>query len=111
MSIFVNDKERIFYEKLLAQYHASEKLQQEMLIPLQISVSADVESAEDAWIGYLQAMGYDIENFGSRMYLVRAVPAFAGPQEAEQFLRQNVALGCVLNLAQGFQCVVPDVLS
>ncbi|MBQ6370173.1 MAG: DNA mismatch repair endonuclease MutL [Firmicutes bacterium] len=80
--------ERIFYEKLLAQYHASEKLQQEMLIPLQISVSADVESAEDAWIGYLQAMGYDIENFGSRMYLVRAVPAFAGPQEAEQFLRQ-----------------------
>ena len=88
--------ERVFYEKLLAQYHSSDKLQQEMLIPLQISVSADVESAEDSWIGYLRDMGYDIENFGSRMYIVRAVPAFAGPEETERFLRQML-----LELEQG----------
>ena len=88
--------ERVFYEKLLAQYHSSDNLQQEMLIPLQISVSADVESAEDSWIGYLRDMGYDIENFGSRMYIVRAVPAFADPEETEQFLRQML-----LELEQG----------
>ncbi|MBQ9016433.1 MAG: DNA mismatch repair endonuclease MutL [Firmicutes bacterium] len=80
--------ERVFYERLLAQYHSSEKLQQEMLIPLQISVSAEVESAEESWIGYLRAMGYDIENFGGRVYLVRAVPAFGDPKESEAFLRQ-----------------------
>ena len=88
--------ERIFYEKLLAQYHSRDKLQQEMLIPLQLSVSADVEAAEDTWIGYLRDMGYDIENFGSRMYIVRAVPAFGAPDEAERFLRQML-----LELEQG----------
>ncbi|MBQ9060023.1 MAG: DNA mismatch repair endonuclease MutL [Firmicutes bacterium] len=88
--------ERIFYEKLLRQYHSSDKLQQEMLIPLQISVSADLESIEDSWIGYLRDMGYDIENFGGRMYIVRAVPAFADPEETERFLRQML-----LELEQG----------
>lgn len=80
--------ERVFYEKLLHQYHSEEKLQQEMLLPLQISVSAAVASAEEAWIGHLQKMGYDIEAFGNRTYIVRAMPAFAGAAEAEGFLRQ-----------------------
>ena len=80
--------ERVFYEKLLKQYRSQEKYQQEMLLPLQITVPADVENAEDLWIGYLREMGYDIENFGNRMYLVRALPAFARPEEAEGFLRQ-----------------------
>lgn len=80
--------ERVFYEKLLKQYHSEEKLQQEMLLPLQISVSAAVASAEEAWIGHLQKMGYDIEAFGNRTYIVRAMPAFAGAAEAEGFLRQ-----------------------
>ncbi len=80
--------ERVFYEKLLKQYHSEEKLQQEMLLPLQISVSAAVASAEEAWIGHLRKMGYDIEAFGNRTYIVRAMPAFADAAEAEGFLRQ-----------------------
>ena len=80
--------ERIFYEKLLRQYHDSDKYRQEMLLPIQISVSAQVENAEDLWIGYLRDMGYDIENFGSRTYIVRAMPAFGDPAECEAFLRQ-----------------------
>ncbi len=79
--------ERVFYERLLLQYHSEEKLSQQLLIPLQISVSAEVEYAEDAWIGHLRQMGYDIENFGARMYIVRALPAFAKEGEGERFLR------------------------
>ncbi len=79
--------ERIFYEQLLAQYHSSDKLSQQLLIPLQISVSAEVEHAEELWIGYLRDMGYDIECFGTRMYIVRAIPAFAREGDAERFLR------------------------
>lgn len=80
--------ERVFYERLLRQYHSGEKLSQQMLVPIQISVSADVEYAEDSWIGYLRDMGYDIENFGARTYIVRAMPAFAVPGEGEAFLRE-----------------------
>lgn len=80
--------ERVFYEKLLRQYHASEKYSQEMLLPLQVTVSAEVEHAEESWIGFLREMGYDIEFFGSRTYIVRAMPAFAEGSEGERFLRE-----------------------
>ena len=59
-----------------------------MLLPLQVTVSADAEQSEDLWLSQVQAMGYDIEYFGSRTYLVRSVPAFMAPAEAEIFLRQ-----------------------
>lgn len=80
--------ERVFYEHLLRQYRSREKLSQEMLLPIRISVSAELEACEDSWIGHLREMGYDIENFGVHTYLVRAVPAFAAAEEAEGFLRQ-----------------------
>ena len=80
--------ERVFYEMLLQQYHSQEKLQQTMLLPLQISVSAQTQQSEENWIGYLQEMGYDIENFGPRVYIVRSIPAFMDPAEGERFLRQ-----------------------
>ena len=80
--------ERVFYEMLLQQYHSQEKPQQTMLLPLQISVSAQTQQSEENWIGYLQEMGYDIENFGPRVYIVRSIPAFMDPAEGERFLRQ-----------------------
>ena len=80
--------ERIFYETFLNQYHSEEKYRQAALVPLQYSVSADVEAAEDEWIDQVRAMGYDIEYFGSRTYIVREVPAFMEGEEADRFLRQ-----------------------
>ncbi len=80
--------ERVFYERFLKQYHSADKIMQPMLIPLQYSVSADVEAAEEDWIGYVRDMGYEIEYFGSRTYLVRSIPAFMHEGESERFLRR-----------------------
>ncbi|MBQ6401617.1 MAG: DNA mismatch repair endonuclease MutL [Firmicutes bacterium] len=80
--------ERIYYERFLRQYREEEKVRQAMLVPLQFPVSADVEAAEEDWIDYVRRMGYDIENFGERVYLVREIPAFLAEGEAEEFLRQ-----------------------
>ncbi|MDO5491508.1 MAG: DNA mismatch repair endonuclease MutL [Bacillota bacterium] len=91
-SLFLIDQhaahERIYYEKFLRQYREEETLRQSMLVPLQFSVSADTEAAEEEWIGHVRRMGYDIENFGERVYLVREIPAFLAEGEAEEFLRQ-----------------------
>ena len=79
--------ERIFYEKLMAQYNAAEKLSQQMLMPLSFSVSSDVSATEEAWIDDVRAMGYDIEFFGNNTYIVREIPAFMEMSEAENFLK------------------------
>lgn len=79
--------ERVFYEKLMDQYNASEKFSQQMLMPLSLSVSSDVSATEDAWIDDVRAMGYDIEFFGNNTYIVREIPAFMEMGEAEDFLK------------------------
>ncbi len=79
--------ERIFYEKLLKQYMAEEKASQQLLVPLQFDVPADIVSSEDSWIENVRSMGYDIEFFGGNTYLVREIPAFMALAEAEDFLR------------------------
>jgi len=79
--------ERVFYEKLMAQYRSAEKVSQPMLMPLSFSVSSDVSATEDAWIEDVRAMGYDIEFFGNNTYIVREIPAFMEMIEAEEFLK------------------------
>ena len=78
--------ERVFYEKLMAQYAASDKLSQKMLVPLSFSVPSDVAQGEEMWIGQVRAMGYAIEFFGNNTYIVRDIPAFMELREAEDFL-------------------------
>lgn len=79
--------ERVFYEKLMSQYHSAEKASQPMLMPLSFSVSSDVSTTEEAWIEDVRAMGYDIEFFGNNTYIVREIPAFMEMNEAEDFLK------------------------
>ncbi len=79
--------ERVFYEKLMAQYRSAEKASQPMLMPLSFSVSSDVSATEDAWIEEVRAMGYDIDFFGNNTYIVREIPAFMEMIEAEDFLK------------------------
>lgn len=78
--------ERIFYEKLTTQYNNEEKSSQQLMLPLNFNVSADVAVDEDLWIKKLCSMGYDIENFGDKTYIVREIPAFMELGEAEAFL-------------------------
>ena len=78
--------ERVFYERLLAQYNAEEKNRQTLLMPLNFNVSAQVSTTEDIWLDKVSSMGYDIEFFGNNTYLVREIPAFMDLEEAENFL-------------------------
>lgn len=78
--------ERIMYEKLMKQYNAEEKLQQQLMMPLNFNVSADTVSAQENWINDVRAFGYDIELFGNSTYIVREIPAFMELAEAENFL-------------------------
>lgn len=78
--------ERVFYEKLMRQFKAEEKVSQQMLVPLSFSVASEVADSENSWIGQVRAMGYDIDFFGNNTYIVREIPAFMEMSEAEAFL-------------------------
>ncbi|MGI6211021.1 MAG: DNA mismatch repair endonuclease MutL [Anaerovoracaceae bacterium] len=78
--------ERIFYEKLVGNYMASQKLSQVILPPLVLDLPLTVSENEYDWICSLRDMGYAIEEFGPSTYIVKEIPTFMELSEAEKFI-------------------------
>lgn len=67
--------ERILYEEVLARGNSAGIVAQELLTPLSIEMPAEHATAIMECWEELRAMGFVIESFGGRDFLVRAVPA------------------------------------
>ncbi|HWQ42988.1 MAG TPA: DNA mismatch repair endonuclease MutL [Desulfosporosinus sp.] len=82
--------ERINYELLLAKLKAADKASQALLIPLPMEFTLQEEQVilEHLWI--LNEMGFILEQFGSRTYLLRGVPIQTGSFPADGLLRQFI---------------------
>lgn len=82
--------ERINYEHLLAKFKASDKSSQALLIPLPMEFTLQEEQVilEHLWI--LNEMGFILEQFGARTYLLRGVPVQTGLSQADSLLREFI---------------------
>lgn len=92
--------ERVFYEKLVGEYLAEEKVKQPILTPIIIEVPLAVKETEYDWLDALTEMGFSIENFGPNSYIIREIPTFMGISEAEEFAKvyvENISDGTNLN--------------
>ncbi|MEG1584798.1 MAG: DNA mismatch repair endonuclease MutL, partial [Anaerovorax sp.] len=78
--------ERIFYEELLENYNKEEKLSQQILLPMIIQVSLSVKNDGLNWLGFLNTIGFEIEEFGDKSYRVTAIPMFMELTEGDDFL-------------------------
>lgn len=78
--------ERITYEQLLDQYYNEEKLQQTILTPFVVNVSHALKNAAQDALDLIEKLGYQIEEFGPKAYIVKAVPLFMEFEEAKNFL-------------------------
>ena len=78
--------ERVLFEKLMRQYQDADKHCQSILTPLTLNVAYDVSEGGDNWSRILIRMGFSIEPFGPKTYIVKGIPAFMGVGEADQFL-------------------------
>ena len=78
--------ERVFFEQLMGQYKNSEKLQQTILTPFIINVSYAVKNDAFDWLDTLSGVGFDLEEFGPKAFLVKAVPMFMSFEEANTFI-------------------------
>ncbi|WP_298197195.1 DNA mismatch repair endonuclease MutL [Desulfosporosinus sp.] len=82
--------ERVNYERLLREFKQAEQSSQALLIPLPMEFTLQEEQVliENLWI--LNEMGFIIEQFGSRTYLLRGVPVQTGSFQADDLLRQFI---------------------
>ena len=87
--LFVFDQhaahERVFYEKFMKGYNDSSHSPQPLLTAFTINVSPDVYSMDREWLNDLIKMGYDIEDFGERTFIIRGIPPYMETGEAERF--------------------------
>ena len=90
-SLYIFDQhaahERIFYEKFMEGYNNSSHIPQPVLTPFTINVSADVYLSGRQDLDGLRRMGFDVEDFGDRTFMVRGVPEYMTLEEAEGFAR------------------------
>ena len=79
--------ERVFYERFMEAYRNGSHVPQPVLTPFTVNVSADVYNMERDWMQTVAGMGYDIEDFGGNSFVVRGIPAYMSPGEADLFIR------------------------
>lgn len=78
--------ERIFYEQLLMQYQKEEKLRQTILVPFVVNITYAAKNDSFNWLDFLGNIGYDIEEFGPKAYIVKGIPMFMELDGAKDFL-------------------------
>jgi len=78
--------ERVFYEKLVGEYLAEEKIRQPILTPIMVEVPLAVKENEYDWMDSLTEMGFSIHNFGQNTYIIKEIPTFMTISEADDFV-------------------------
>lgn len=78
--------ERVFYEKLLAEYHSEEKASQILMTPYLIEVPYRLKSDDFGWLDCLKHLGFLLEEFGQKSYRVKEIPMYMSLLESERFL-------------------------
>ncbi|MEL1136386.1 DNA mismatch repair endonuclease MutL [Desulfitobacterium sp. THU1] len=79
--------ERINYERLLKEHQKNSGDCQMLLIPLPMEFTPGEEEALLEHFLLLNDMGFILEQFGTRTYLLRGIPAYSGPYQGENLLR------------------------
>ena len=82
--------ERIFYEKLVAEYENSDKVRQPIMVPIMINVPLATSENKFDWLDALEKMGFTIAEFGQNTYRVSEIPMFMELSEAEDFIKEFI---------------------
>ncbi|MFH1533703.1 MAG: DNA mismatch repair endonuclease MutL [Nitrospirota bacterium] len=101
--------ERVRYEQLMDQYENEQKAVQPLLVPLQIEFSGDEVSVIEDNKEIFDGLGFDVEHFGGKTFVVNGVPAFLSGEDAEGVIKG--VLDDILNESkpsrvQGFEEVI-----
>ena len=82
--------ERIVYEDIMARWSRREMEAQGLLEPLTLELNPGEEEGLKEQKDAFSRLGFDIEPFGSRTYLVRAVPALLWETDVQEVTRSLI---------------------
>lgn len=83
--------ERVLYEQFMAALESGASPSQRLLFPLTLQLSPAESEALDAHRDPLQALGYELGEFGGQTVIVHSVPAPHPRFDAERCLRDTLA--------------------
>ncbi len=83
--------ERVLYEQFIAALEAGHSPSQRLLFPLTLSLTPAESEALDQHRDLLQALGYELGEFGGQTVIVHAVPAPHPRFDAERCLRDTLS--------------------
>lgn len=82
--------ERVFFEAFLKSFQRQEAPPQLLLTPLVMETDYGFSQQAPLWMDFLSSSGFQIEIFGMKSFVVRAIPSFMSLGQAEEFLRDFV---------------------
>lgn len=82
--------ERVWYERLLAQYRDGKVASQRLLLPVPLELDAIAAAALSERLSFLQEHGLEIAPFGRDFFRIEAIPVWMEPSTAESFVRDVV---------------------
>jgi len=83
--------ERIGYERLKRSWSQGEVLQQPLLVPIAVAVSAREADLAEQQQGLLATLGVSVDRVGPERLLLRAIPVILSSADPEQLLRDMLA--------------------
>lgn len=75
--------ERIRYEQLMDQFENQKKSVQSLLMPLQIELTSDEAVLIEENKEIFENLGFEIEHFGGKTFVIHAVPAFLSKEDVD----------------------------
>ena len=79
--------ERVWYERLRAQFATAQVATQRLLLPVPVELDAITTALLLDRLAFLNGHGFEIVEFGRNFFRVEGVPEWMDPADAEAFLR------------------------
>lgn len=102
--------ERIAFETLKKAYEKKEYNLQQLLIPETIDLSPKEAAAIEENLDNISRMGFDIENFGGRSFVIKAVPALFGSRSVKDIVADMAAELTSLPKSSSFDMALDDII-
>lgn len=84
--------ERVWFERLQAQFRASAVPSQRLLLPVPVELDPIATALLLDRLDLLQDCGFEVAEFGRNFFRIEALPAWMEPGDAESFLRDLLGL-------------------
>jgi len=84
--------ERVWFERLQAEFARGEVASQRLLFALPVELDAIASALLTDRLKFLQSHGLEVTEFGRNFFRIEAVPVWLEPADAENFLRDVIGL-------------------